>query len=61
MSSSDMPSLEPDIRLPKTKLWDGVVVLECVCGLAVDYPGHPDEVETSTCASCGTTYGLVER
>jgi hypothetical protein len=45
-------------KLPPTKLWgnsqDGYfIVLECDCGWAVDYPGHPDERTTVVCSQCG--------
>lgn len=49
-------------NVPRTRLWregDGfVIVLECVCGEAVGYPGHPDDREESTC-ECGRTYRAV--
>ena len=31
-----------------------VIVLECSCGVAVDYPGHRQA--TSECLNCGRTY-----
>lgn len=48
-----------EATLPRTKLWadEGgngwVIVLECVCGTAVEYPGHPDERTSFTCEACG--------
>jgi hypothetical protein len=39
--------------VPKTKLWARGIILECTCGNAVDYPGHPDERETVACSLCG--------
>lgn len=46
--------------VPRTKLWDRVIVLECLCGHAVDYPGHPDEHETAECESCGRKYTVAQ-
>lgn len=50
-------------KVPRTKLWredDGfVIVLECQCGAAVPYPGHPDERETVTCDGCGQEWQVV--
>jgi hypothetical protein len=47
--------------VPRTKLWgnrvDGYsIVLECTCGNAVDYPGHPDERVTVACTRCGAMW-----
>lgn len=47
--------------LPRTKLWgtdeEGyVVVLECDCGVAVYYPGHPDDRTEVRCDECGRTW-----
>jgi hypothetical protein len=44
-------------QVPKTKLWGDpdegyIIVLECECGSAVEYPGHPDARETVACESC---------
>jgi hypothetical protein len=43
--------------LPRTKLWavEGgfIIVLECDCGRAVDYPGHPEERDPVLCPGCG--------
>jgi hypothetical protein len=51
--------------VPRVSLWnpDGrgpFIVLECVCGSAVPYPGHPDEIDRSECAKCGRLYERVE-
>lgn len=49
-----------EVRLvPRTKLWDDHIVLECRCGVAVTYPGHPDNVFEVTCA-CGAVYRIAE-
>jgi hypothetical protein len=46
-------------EIPRTKLWreyDGfVIVLECTCGAAIEYPGHPDERESVEC-ECGAIW-----
>lgn len=42
--------------VPRTKLWDNLIVLECDCGAAVDYPGHPDERTEVQCDGCGTVW-----
>lgn len=56
-----MPPLPRPVRVPPTKLWDNhghgnVIVLECICGYAVPYPGHPDNQPETTCSACGTRY-----
>ncbi len=61
MTGREQTRRDADTEVPRTKLWDGVIVLECVCGGAVDYPGHPDERETVMCESCHMVYGLVQR
>jgi hypothetical protein len=53
--------MNADVRLvPRTKLWSTpagpIIVLACVCGRAVDYPGHPDEDTPETCPDCGTVW-----
>ena len=45
------------LRVPRTKLWGSadagyLIVLECECGAAVDYPGHPDERDEVICENC---------
>jgi len=49
--------------VPRTKLWGDreagyIIVLECECGTAVDYPGHPDERVAVTCPGCGRVWAL---
>lgn len=48
--------------VPATKMWETehgpIIVLECTCGLAVDYPGHPDARHAVTCEHCGTIWKL---
>lgn len=49
--------------VPRVKLWDEdgrgpYIVLECVCGLAVPYPGHPELIDQSLC-ECGRVYERV--
>lgn len=48
------------VTVPRTKLWkkeDGHwIVLECECGTAVPYPGHPDSQRESLCPTCGVSY-----
>ena len=45
--------------LPQVKLWgddDGwIIVLECDCGAAVEYPGHPDDRRSVEC-ECGSVW-----
>lgn len=51
--------------VPATKLWresdddPGIIVLECTCGAAVDYPGHPDDRREVACKTCGTVWRLA--
>jgi len=52
------------IYVPRTKLWgtaeEGyVIVLECECGAAVDYPGHPDDRTAVQCPECLRVWALV--
>jgi hypothetical protein len=43
--------------VPRTKLVDGhIIVLECECGVAVPYPGHPDDVTAVLCENCGRVW-----
>lgn len=56
-----MPALPFPVRVPRTKLWgnadDGyLIVLECICGFAVPYPGHPDDTAEVACERCSTRY-----
>jgi len=41
------------------KLVDGAIILGCVCGAAVKYPGHPPTRNYTECERCGRVY--VER
>ncbi len=53
--------------VPRTKLWrkpewepgSFVIVLECNCGTAVDYPGHPDEATSVLCPACGKRWAVA--
>lgn len=50
-------------KVPRTKLWGDneqgyIIVLECDCGLAVDYPGHPDDRTSVECEGCGKLWVL---
>lgn len=47
------------VRLvPRVKLWDNTIVLECVCGAAIAYPGHPVEIDIA--CPCGEVYRVGE-
>jgi hypothetical protein len=62
----------PVQQVPRTKLWrhpdadadsrdvgSYVIVLECECGAAIEYPGHPDAVVTVGCGGCGKRWTIA--
>lgn len=53
-----------EVVLPRVKLFtepDGyVIALECFCGGAVQYPGHPETLELSRCERCGQPWRCLE-
>jgi hypothetical protein len=53
-----------EVVLPRTKLFTDdagwVIVLECFCGAAVQYPGHVNDAELSRCETCGTQWRVID-
>lgn len=53
-----------EVVLPRVKLFtedDGyMIALECFCGGAVQYPGHPDSHKVTSCVRCGQRWRCLE-
>lgn len=55
--------LDP-IPVPRTKflrhqVLGGLIVLECLCGEPVPYPGHPEDRTSIACLGCGQEWYAV--